>query len=70
MESEARDTHQPLPSILPRKQSSVKQFNGWRRSSKPWDGLRRDRELWFEDGNCLVHLYTMGASQRGASLCL
>ncbi|RMZ09081.1 hypothetical protein D0862_03746 [Hortaea werneckii] len=70
MESEARDTHQPLPSILPRKQSSVKQFNGWRRSSKTWDGLRRDRELWFEDGNCLVHLYTMGASQRGASLCL
>lgn len=30
----------------------------------------QDSELWFEDGDCLVHLYARGQSQRGPSFCV
>lgn len=32
--------------------------------------LMQDPELWFSDGDCLVHLYERGFSRRGASLRL
>ncbi|KAK4615349.1 hypothetical protein CLAFUW4_10289 [Fulvia fulva] len=48
--------------------SLVKRFDGYSKSSRTWDGLRKDEELWFEDGDCSVHLYAPGASRRGASL--
>lgn len=43
----------------------VRKFDGTARSSTEWDGLRRDPELWFPEGNCLVHLYGRGQSRRG-----
>lgn len=44
---------------------SVRRWDGATRSSKEWDGLRRDPELWYQNGNCLVHLYGRGQSRRG-----
>ncbi|KAJ8116545.1 hypothetical protein OPT61_g2051 [Boeremia exigua] len=40
------------------------------RSVSDWDCLRRDNELWVEDGDCFVHLYAQGASRRGPSFCV
>lgn len=31
-------------------------------------GLLQDSELWFDDGDCLVHLYAKGNSRRGPSI--
>ncbi|KAK0389040.1 hypothetical protein NLU13_2616 [Sarocladium strictum] len=45
----------------------VKRWDGVSRSCGEWDCLRRDPELWFRDGNCLVHLYGKGHSKRGPS---
>ncbi|TKA43135.1 hypothetical protein B0A54_06083 [Friedmanniomyces endolithicus] len=53
-----------------RRRGSIRQFDGARNSADDWDGLRKDSELWFEDGDCAVHLYTLGCSQRGPSLRL
>lgn len=36
--------------------------------AEPWDHLRKDHELWFEDGDCVVHLYAPKTSRRGPSL--
>lgn len=30
----------------------------------------QDPELWFDHGDCLVHLYALGQSRRGPSLCV
>ncbi|CZR66173.1 uncharacterized protein PAC_16074 [Phialocephala subalpina] len=49
---------------------SVRRWDGAARSSKEWDGLRRDPELWYPDGNCLVHLYGRGQSRRGPAFKL
>ncbi|KAL9098690.1 MAG: hypothetical protein Q9163_005693 [Psora crenata] len=40
------------------------------KEAKRWDGNSRmtDPELWFGNGDCLVHLYERGGSRRGASL--
>ena len=32
--------------------------------------LKQDKDLWLEDGDCLIHLYILGGSQRGPSLRL
>ncbi|KAF2109321.1 hypothetical protein BDV96DRAFT_245255 [Lophiotrema nucula] len=45
----------------------VKRWAGLTRTVSDWDGLRRDPELWFDDGDCLVHLYARGQSRRGPS---
>ncbi|KAF2738363.1 hypothetical protein EJ04DRAFT_486176 [Polyplosphaeria fusca] len=45
----------------------VKRWVGATRSINDWDGLRRDPELWFDNGDCLVHLYARGQSRRGPS---
>lgn len=50
--------------------SSVQRWAGLTRSVCDWDGLRRDPELWVQDGNCRVHLYERGASRRGPSFCV
>ncbi|KAH8595623.1 hypothetical protein B0O99DRAFT_686614 [Bisporella sp. PMI_857] len=44
---------------------NFKTWDGHSRTAVAWDGLRRDSELWFPDGNCLVHLYARGQSRRG-----
>ncbi|KUJ21146.1 uncharacterized protein LY89DRAFT_681755 [Mollisia scopiformis] len=49
---------------------SVRRWDGAARSSTEWDGLRRDPELWFPNGNCLVHLYERGQSRRGPAFKL
>ncbi|KAI9817781.1 MAG: hypothetical protein M1827_000900 [Pycnora praestabilis] len=46
----------------------VKRWDGIGRITTDWDGLRRDPELWFPNGDCLVHLYGRGQSRRGPSL--
>ncbi|EME39266.1 hypothetical protein DOTSEDRAFT_56706 [Dothistroma septosporum NZE10] len=46
----------------------VKRFDGTNKSSRAWDGLRKDEDLWVEDGDCFIHLYAPGCSQRGPSL--
>ncbi|OJD35413.1 uncharacterized protein BKCO1_170001 [Diplodia corticola] len=48
----------------------VKRWDGSGRRSVQWDGLRRDSELWFADGDCFVHLYERGYSRRGPSFCV
>ncbi len=73
--------------------AGVKRWDGNRRTTIDWDGLRRvrgyassmiltapstsanirpmqDPELWFPDGDCLVHLYGRGRSRRGPSFRL
>ena len=45
----------------------------YQRASRAWALLTpcvQDPELWFEDGDCLVHLYALGQSRRGPSLCV
>ncbi|KAL2074493.1 hypothetical protein VTL71DRAFT_8271 [Oculimacula yallundae] len=44
---------------------SVRKWDGAARRSVDWDGLRRDPELWYHDGNCHIHLYEQGQSRRG-----
>ncbi|KAE8451972.1 hypothetical protein EG329_002136 [Mollisiaceae sp. DMI_Dod_QoI] len=48
----------------------VRRWDGAARSSREWDGLRRDPELWYTNGNCLVHLYGRGQSRRGPAFKL
>lgn len=45
--------------------AKVKKWDGAARASSSWDSLRRDPELWYRGGNCFVHLYGKGQSQRG-----
>ncbi|KAK7428579.1 hypothetical protein QQZ08_004840 [Neonectria magnoliae] len=45
----------------------IKRWDGAARTCADWDHLRRDPELWFRNGNCLVHLYGKGESRRGPS---
>ncbi|KAF2271185.1 hypothetical protein CC78DRAFT_450667, partial [Lojkania enalia] len=45
----------------------IKRWDGVTRTVSDWDGLRRDPELWFDNGDCLVHLYARGQSRRGPS---
>ncbi|KAK3677731.1 hypothetical protein LTR78_002581 [Recurvomyces mirabilis] len=58
------------PTTPSRRRGSVRHFNGAEKSSNEWDGLRKDTKLWFDDADCLIHLYTLGGSQRGPSLRL
>ncbi|KAK8138338.1 hypothetical protein PG984_001718 [Apiospora sp. TS-2023a] len=44
---------------------TVMRWDGAARSSTSWDSLRRDPELWYREGDCYVHLYGRGQSQRG-----
>ncbi|KAK8088796.1 hypothetical protein PG997_003757 [Apiospora hydei] len=44
---------------------AVMRWDGAARSSSSWDSLRRDPELWYREGDCYVHLYGRGQSQRG-----
>ncbi|KAK7566547.1 hypothetical protein IWX47DRAFT_854568 [Phyllosticta citricarpa] len=52
------------------KTAGVKRWDGSGKRSEPWDGLRRDSELWFSHGDCFVHLYAKGQSRRGPSFCV
>ncbi|KAF4977415.1 hypothetical protein FZEAL_6060 [Fusarium zealandicum] len=47
--------------------ATVKRWDGAARTCTDWDNIRRDPELWFRNGNCLVHLYGRGQSRRGPS---
>ncbi|KAK4692740.1 hypothetical protein P7C71_g4522, partial [Lecanoromycetidae sp. Uapishka_2] len=48
--------------------SDIKRWDGNRRMTIKWDSVRRDPELWFPSGDCLIHFYERGHSRRGASL--
>ncbi|MCJ1414370.1 hypothetical protein MMC32_000696 [Xylographa parallela] len=52
------------------KPTDIKRWDGTRRETTNWDFIRRDPELWFPSGDCLVHFYERGQSRRGASLRL
>ncbi|KAF7897548.1 hypothetical protein EAF00_005776 [Botryotinia globosa] len=43
----------------------IRKWEGKSRRSIEWDGLRRDPELWYPEGDCLVYLYGRGQSMRG-----
>ncbi|CAL3965018.1 unnamed protein product [Diplocarpon coronariae] len=45
-----------------------KKWDGAARRSTYWDGLKRDPDLWYPSGNCLVHLYKRGRSRRGPAI--
>ena len=45
----------------------IQRWNGHTREATTWTSLRRDPELFFPSGNCLIYLYTQGASRRGPS---
>jgi len=45
----------------------TRRYDGQHKTSRSWDCLRRDAELWIDDGDCLVHLYGPGMSKRGPS---
>ncbi|TAQ85723.1 hypothetical protein B7494_g5946 [Chlorociboria aeruginascens] len=45
--------------------SVIRKWDGAARMSVPWDGLRKDPDLWYPEGNCFVHLYGRGQSKRG-----
>lgn len=45
--------------------ANVKRWDGGAKACAAWDSLRRDPELWFDNGNCFVHLYGKGQSRRG-----
>ncbi|CAJ0553375.1 Ff.00g118870.m01.CDS01 [Fusarium sp. VM40] len=46
---------------------TVMRWDGAARSCSEWDNIRRDPELWFRNGNCMVHLQGKGQSKRGPS---
>ncbi|KAA6415334.1 MAG: hypothetical protein FRX48_00049 [Lasallia pustulata] len=50
--------------------AAVKRWDGNQRTTTDWDYLRRDPELWYPSGDCLVHLYERGQSRRGPSFRL
>ena len=45
----------------------VKRWDGAVRTCLEWNNLHKDSELWFRNGDCLIHLYGKGQSQRGPS---
>ncbi|QSZ34916.1 hypothetical protein DSL72_007778 [Monilinia vaccinii-corymbosi] len=45
----------------------IRKWEGKTRRSTEWNGLRRDPELWYPGGDCLVYLYGRGQSMRGPS---
>ncbi|KAI9894294.1 MAG: hypothetical protein M1814_004148 [Vezdaea aestivalis] len=47
------------------KGGEVKRWDGLGRVTAPWDELKRDEELWSEDGDCYIHLAPRGHSRRG-----
>ncbi|KAL5117705.1 hypothetical protein ACEQ8H_004453 [Pleosporales sp. CAS-2024a] len=58
----------PTPRMAER--ARVQRWAGLTRSVCDWDGLRKDPDLWMQDGDCRVHLYGPGASRRGPSFCI
>ncbi|KAL8753840.1 MAG: hypothetical protein Q9199_004749 [Rusavskia elegans] len=58
----------PPPVYQPTRTTSIRRWDGARRTTTNWDSIRRDPELWFPRGDCLVHFYAQGHSRRGASL--
>ncbi|KAL8995503.1 MAG: hypothetical protein Q9169_004763 [Polycauliona sp. 2 TL-2023] len=56
------------PSYEPARTTNIRRWDGARRTTTNWDSIRRDPELWFPSGDCLVHFYAQGHSRRGASL--
>ncbi|KAL8842536.1 MAG: hypothetical protein Q9170_000490 [Blastenia crenularia] len=62
-------TTAPLDNTMePIHTTNIRRWDGARRTTTNWDSIRRDPELWFPSGDCLVHLYAQGQSRRGASL--
>ncbi|KAK6001538.1 hypothetical protein QM012_002869 [Aureobasidium pullulans] len=68
-DSPVKKRKKPEQAVMrnPSKLSSVKRWDAQSHKSADWDGLRRDQELWQQDGDCLVHLYGQGKSKRRAS---
>ncbi|KAL6712658.1 hypothetical protein ACN47E_000535 [Coniothyrium glycines] len=50
--------------------AKVQRWAGLTRTVSDWNLLRRDPELWYEDGDCFIHLHAKGASRRGPSFCI
>ncbi|KAL8783367.1 MAG: hypothetical protein Q9213_004686 [Squamulea squamosa] len=61
-------TSKAAPPLEPIRSTSIRRWDGARRTTINWDSIKRDPELWFPSGDCLVHFYAQGHSRRGASL--
>ncbi|KAF1814905.1 hypothetical protein P152DRAFT_498643 [Eremomyces bilateralis CBS 781.70] len=57
-------------ALNPTKKDEVRRWDGISKTACSWDGLRKDSELWFPKGNCLIYLYAKGHSRRGPSFCI
>ncbi|KAI4715512.1 hypothetical protein E4T48_08303 [Aureobasidium sp. EXF-10727] len=68
-DSPVKKQRKPAQAVMrnPSKLAGVKRWDAQSHKAADWDGLRRDQELWQQDGDCLVHLYGQGKSKRGAS---
>ncbi|KAI0405383.1 hypothetical protein F4802DRAFT_181229 [Xylaria palmicola] len=55
----------PTMSRSKAKNPTVVRWDGSSKSSEAWDSLRRDPELWFQNGDCCIHLHGEGLSRRG-----
>ncbi|KAL8693823.1 MAG: hypothetical protein Q9218_001423 [Villophora microphyllina] len=64
----SRMTEPVSQPVEPVRASVTRRWDGARRTTTNWDSIRRDPELWFPSGDCLVHFYAQGHSRRGASL--
>ncbi|TVY33012.1 hypothetical protein LSUB1_G007807 [Lachnellula subtilissima] len=53
------------PELRSRNTTKIRRWNGAAKTSTEWDGLRKDPELFYPQGNCSVHLYGRGQSRRG-----
>ncbi|KAG8627211.1 hypothetical protein KVT40_004694 [Elsinoe batatas] len=52
----------------PRKNATIKRWDGSTRTAAQWDNLRRDAELYDQEATCSVHFHGRGRSQRGPAL--
>ncbi|KAI9166529.1 hypothetical protein HJFPF1_02636 [Paramyrothecium foliicola] len=49
---------------------TVRRWNGKTQTCTEWNCLRKDPDLWLQNGTCHVHLYEKGQSKRGPSFKL
>ncbi|KAI9646201.1 hypothetical protein NHQ30_005641 [Ciborinia camelliae] len=64
-ETQTHRRNKSSTNILTTNDMGMRKWEGKARRSTEWDGLRRDPELWYPEGDCLVYLYGRGQSMRG-----
>ncbi|APA10527.1 hypothetical protein SS1G_06946 [Sclerotinia sclerotiorum 1980 UF-70] len=65
LETNTHRRNKSSTNMLTTNDMGIKKWEGKARRSIPWDDLRRDPELWYPKGDCLIYLYGRGQSMRG-----